>query len=111
MAAMPCASVDVLLYLLLAVLHGTHASCAALQNIMIDISDEKPTIDAQLLSSLQRPCVCEELLQLLRQRGSPAAGGRGPRFEVHAWAGLEGADRLCIITDELPGQQQDWGRC
>jgi hypothetical protein len=86
-----------------------------MQNIFIGIKDEKPTIHTHLTSDMQRPGVCEDLLQLLRQRGSPepdarALHGHPPCYELYAWAVLEAADRLCIITDELPSQQQSWGR-
>ncbi|KAF6254276.1 hypothetical protein COO60DRAFT_1642453 [Scenedesmus sp. NREL 46B-D3] len=85
------------------------------------ICDEVPTVTTRLSSDLQRPGVCEDLLQLLRERGSeynknrvPAGAAtvmayRGPEHVLHAWAVLESAERLCIITDELPSQQQNWG--
>ncbi|WIA18639.1 hypothetical protein OEZ85_003345 [Tetradesmus obliquus] len=72
-----------------------------------------PTFDVQLMSNMQRPGVCQDLLQQLQQRGSAArdsGAGRGPRHQLCAWAVLEAADRLCIITDQLPSQQQSWGR-
>jgi hypothetical protein len=111
---------------------------AALQDIIrIEMNDEKPTIHAQLTSKEQPAGVCENLLQLLEQRGSPAPGAtdsearlasafeaaiaaagnqgrlpaqlsRGPEYQLYAWAVLEAADRLFIITDELPSQQQSW---
>ncbi|WIA38952.1 hypothetical protein OEZ86_005104 [Tetradesmus obliquus] len=86
-------------------------------SIMLNLKDEKPTIEVQLLSEKQRPGVCEDLLQLLQQRGNPAPqyfaaaasiAHYGPRQQLYAWAVLEAPDRLCIITDELPSQQQSW---
>lgn len=91
--------------------------CPVTQSIMLNLKDEKPTIEVQLLSEKQRPGVCEDLLQLLQQRGNPAPqyfaaaasiAHYGPRQQLYAWAVLEAPDRLCIITDELPSQQQSW---